>query len=68
MHQTVISLWKRQVLDGMREIFERPNKKGAAEREAEAERDRLLKIVGELNVEGDFLKKKYRQVYGRDPK
>jgi hypothetical protein len=62
----VISLGKRQVLDGMGEIFERPNKKRVAEREAEAECDRLLKIVGELNGEGDFLKK--CRECGGDPK
>ena len=67
VHQNVIAQWKRQVLAGMAELFERPNKKSASERETESERDQLLKIVGEQKVEVDFLKKKYRQVYGSDP-
>jgi len=67
VHQTVIAQWKRQLMAGAGELFERPNKKSTTERETESERDQLLKIVGQLNVEVDFLKRKYRQVYGSDP-
>jgi transposase len=61
-----ISQWKRQLLEGAEELFERPNKKKKRERETEEERDRLLKTVGRLTVENDFLKKKYRDVYGSE--
>lgn len=57
VHPVQVSQWKRQLLDGANELFERPNKKRAREREAEEERDRLLKTVGQLKVENDFLKK-----------
>lgn len=62
-----ISQWKKQLVEGAGELFERPNKKQKRERETEEERDHLLKTVGQLTVENEFLKKKYRQVYGSDP-
>lgn len=63
-----ISQWKKQLVEGAGELFERPNKKQNRERETEEERDRLLKTVGQLTVENEFLKKKYRQLYGSEPK
>ena len=62
-----ISQWKKQLVEGAGQLFERPNKKRKQERETEEERDHLLKTVGQLTVENEFLKKKYRQVYGSDP-
>jgi transposase len=61
-----ISQWKKQLLEGAGELFERPNKKQKREREAEQERDRLLLTVGKLTVENEFLKKKHRELYGSD--
>ena len=61
-----ISQWKRHLLEGAGELFERPNKKQKREREAEADRDRLLTTVGKLTVENEFLKKKYRDLYGSE--
>ena len=63
-----ISQWKKQLVEGAGELFERPNKKQKRERETEQERDQLLKTVGQLTVENEFLKKKYRQLYGSEPK
>ncbi len=62
-----ISMWKKQLLDGAVEIFERPNKKKPEVIAAEKERDDILKTVGEMKIENDFLKKKYRQLYGKEP-
>ena len=62
-----ISSWKKQLLNGAADIFERPNKKKPEVREAEQERDAMLKTVGEMKIENDFLKKKYRQLYGKEP-
>ena len=63
-----ISAWKKQLVEGATELFERPNKKLKREQQTEEERDRLLKTVGQLTVENEFLKKKYRQLYGSEPK
>ena len=66
VHPVQVSQWKKQLLGGVNEVFERPNKKKAREREAEAERDQLLKTVGQLKMENDFLKKKHREWYGSE--
>jgi transposase len=65
VHPNQVSLWKKQILDGAGELFERKGKKG---RNVGPDRnDQLMRIIGELQVERDFLKKKYRQIYGREP-
>lgn len=67
IHPNQIGQWKKHAIDGLSDLFERPNKKNDSERDAEEERDTLLKTVGEMKLENDFLKKKYRQLYGKDP-
>jgi transposase len=67
VHPNQISQWKRQLLDGAVDLFERPNKKSESTRSAEKREEMLLKAVGEMKIENDFLKKKYRQVYGKEP-
>jgi len=67
VHPNQISQWKKQLLDGAMELFERPNKKNPEVKQAKEERDLLLKTVGEMKIENDFLKKKYRQLYGKEP-
>lgn len=67
VHPNQISKWKAQAIAGMADIFERPNKKSEEEKKTEEEKDGLLKTIGEQKVEIDFLKKKYRQIYGYEP-
>jgi transposase len=52
---TQISKWKKAFLANAESIFS--SGKIAVQSEAEVERDRLLKTIGELKVENDFLKK-----------
>jgi len=54
---TQISNWKRQFLNGAEDVFS--SKKGG-KTEEEREKDKLLRTIGELKVENDFLKKVLR--------
>ena len=67
VHPNQISQWKQHLLEGIDEIFERANKKTREDRESDKEREQLLQVVGEMKIENDFLKKKYRQLYGKEP-
>ena len=51
---TQISKWKREFLDNASEIFESPQSDKRSD--AEKEKDRLLKTIGSLKIENDFLK------------
>lgn len=55
---TQISKWKKEFLTGAESVFK--GKVKSEKQELETERDRLLKTIGELKVENDFLKKTLR--------
>lgn len=67
VHPNQISLWKKQLIDGAAELFERGAKQESEELKTERKIEDLYKNVGQLQVENEFLKKKYRQIYGREP-
>jgi transposase-like protein len=67
VHPNQVSQWKKLAVEGLPELFERTNKKDETEREREAERDELLKIIGTQKMEVEYLKKKYKQLYGAEP-
>ena len=67
VHPNQISLWKKQVIENIPEIFEKPNKKSEGEKQAEDQYDEALKTLGAMKIENEFLKKKYKQLYGTDP-
>jgi len=56
-----ISLWKKQALNYLSEAFEKKSKSRKKEEE-EITRDDLLKEIGQLKVDNEFLKKKYKQL------
>lgn len=67
VHPNQISQWKRQILENIGDIFERPNKKKKDLDEVEMKESELYKNIGQLQVENQFLKKKYKEIYGKDP-
>jgi len=67
VHPNQISLWKKQAIENLPELFEKTNKKTEEERQAETQYDEALKTLGAMKIENEFLKKKYKQLYGTDP-
>jgi transposase len=68
VHPQLITNWKKQLIDNAAELFERPGKVSDEEQAAERERDMMLRELGQMTIENQFLKKKYKQLYGHDPK
>lgn len=54
LQPTQISAWKREFLDGASDVFDKGKK--SKKSEAELEKERLLKTIGQQKVEIDFLK------------
>ncbi len=61
--QPVLSRWKAELLESMATVFD---KKGESvekvKQEYEAEKELLVKKIGELTLDVDYLKKKHNQV------
>lgn len=57
---TQISKWKKDFLSGAERIFAEGLK--SEKSEEETERDKLLKTIGTLKVENDFLKKSLEKI------
>jgi len=58
LHTQQISTWKREFLQGAEAVFENGSK--SKKTEAEQQKDELLKTIGQLKVENDFLKNALR--------
>lgn len=61
VHANCISEWKQAAIESINERFSKSSKK---KKEEEITRDDLLKEVGQLRMESEFLKKKYKQILG----
>jgi transposase-like protein len=55
IHPTMIATWKRALLDGAPDIFDKNHK---AKKQTEKQVDELYQKIGQLQVERDFLSKK----------
>ena len=55
VHPNMVSAWKRQMLEGVADIFD---KNGKARKQAQAETNELYRQIGQLKVENDFLSRK----------
>ncbi len=56
VHPNQVSQWKRQLREGLEDVFTDPRRSGRSE---EKEKDRLYQEIGRLKVELDWLKKKF---------
>ncbi len=55
VHPTMINTWKRNLLEGAANIFDKGHKR---DKQSEAKVDELYRHIGKLKVERDFLSKK----------
>ena len=55
VHPTMVSNWKRQLLDGAPDLFDKTH---TSRKQAEAQSDELYRQIGQLKVENDFLARK----------
>lgn len=60
IHPTQVAEWKKTLMEGVGEAFERGKAGGNAD--FEQEREKLHSKIGELTVKLDFLEKKSRQL------
>lgn len=67
VHPNQITKWKKQLQESAEDLFERSNKKQNDLTETELKESELYKNIGKLQVENQFLKKKYKELYGHDP-
>ncbi|MFA7230908.1 MAG: transposase, partial [Victivallaceae bacterium] len=63
VHPNQVGIWKKQLLANLPELFRDGQSKKVKE-ETEYSRDDLFKEIGQLKVENEFLKKKYKQIFG----
>ena len=57
VHPSQIKKWKQILLEHSDILFEHGNRKNTALKSAEKEHDNLLRVIGKLQVENEFLKK-----------
>ena len=61
--------WKKEFLEKAPDVFDKSRREKDLinkEREMEAEREELLKTIGQLTIERDWLKKKSIETFGPD--
>jgi transposase-like protein len=67
VHPNQVTIWKKQLIDNATSAFDKGGDDKELE-ESEKKQDELYSQIGQLKVENDFLKKKYKQLYGTEPK
>jgi transposase len=66
IHTNQILNWKKQLLERAPSLFLDKRTKKSKQKEDQKE-ESLYKTIGVLKVENEFLRKKYKDVYGTDP-
>lgn len=62
VHPTMINNWKRQVLEGVSQLFEKGSEAKKGDDSQQAQIDELYRQIGQLKVERDFLASRSAQL------
>lgn len=62
VHPTMINTWKRQLLEGASNLFEKGSEASKANGDQQAQIDELYRQIGQLKVERDFLANRSAQL------
>jgi len=57
VHPTLITQWKKLLVENAAELFERPGKVSDEERQSEEQKEQMLRQLGQMTLENEFLKK-----------
>jgi len=63
VHPNQVSIWKKQYLESAVSIFSKPNP--AENQEKEQQIEALYRKIGQLEMDNDFLKKKWQKIQGK---
>jgi len=67
VHANLIMNWKKTLQESAGELFGRKKKKEEQEEGLENKIEELERQLGKAHLSVEFLKKKYRQLYGKEP-
>ena len=67
VHPNMITRWKKQLLESASDIFANKKKAEKEKEDSDKKLENLYNQIGILQVEKEFLKKKYKQIFGTEP-
>jgi transposase len=65
VHSNLVRQWKKKVLNNLSEVFFTKSERNKSNVQSNYPEDELLRQIGQLKVENEFMRKKYEQWVGK---